>query len=219
MNTCPHHKVREGLPALTDRIAKLPVDERGYPVPYFVAFVDGKPDFRLTDSKKYVACIKERRCWVCGDPLGKYLAFTIGPMCAINRTTAEPPEHFECAEWSVKGCPFLSKPQMVRREDELTEALDQNVSGIMIKRNPGATCIWVTKSYSIFRDHQRKPLIKIGEPESVTWWKLGRPATRDEVMESIDSGLPRLYEFCADAHERQEVDNAKARMMHLLPKP
>ena len=29
--------------------------------------------------------VKEKRCWICGDKRGKYGAFVIGPMCAINR--------------------------------------------------------------------------------------------------------------------------------------
>ena len=61
--------------------------------------------------------MREKRCWVCGDPLGVHLTFPIGPMCALNRTISEPPSHHECASWSARNCPFLSRPHMVRRED------------------------------------------------------------------------------------------------------
>ena len=35
------------LPPLPRRFLGLPIDDRGYPVPWFVHWVDGKPDFRL----------------------------------------------------------------------------------------------------------------------------------------------------------------------------
>lgn len=194
--TCPFHKLKPGLPELTDRISKLPIDERGYPVPWFVAWPDGKPDFRIVDDRKLIRAVKEKLCFVCGQPLGSYKAFVIGPMCSINRTSAEPPNHVDCAEWSVKGCPFLTKPHMVRREDEKTAELEKNVPGEMIKRNPGVMCIWVTKSYDMFSDGRGGILIKIGNPESVSWWRDGRTATRLEVESSIESGLPSLFDAC-----------------------
>lgn len=226
MNQCPYvpaHKLREGLPPLTPRIASLPVDERGYPVPFFVSWIDGKPEFRIADGKKLVRCVKERLCWVCGQPLGCFLTFSISPMCAINRTTAEPPEHLECAEWSVKGCPFLSNTKAKRREDEFTQSLEGNVSGEMIKRNPGVTCIWTTKSYRWFRDGRGGGLINIGDPESVSWWKEGRVANLAEVMESIRTGMPVLMECIEKEEEKyrpealKALQDATARITPLLP--
>src|SRR3954464_12191298 len=98
---------------LPERIARLPVYE-GWPVPWFVAQANGRPDFRVVDRQKFSKAIKERRCWICGDKLGHWLAFPIGPMCSITRTISEPPSHRECAEWSIRYCPFLSNPAMVR---------------------------------------------------------------------------------------------------------
>ncbi len=72
------------------RIAKLPKDQRGYHVPWFVAWIDGVADFRVTDNAKLVRAVNERRCWVCGEKMGRHLAFLIGPMCAVNRVSAEP---------------------------------------------------------------------------------------------------------------------------------
>src|SRR5258706_13105104 len=79
---------------MPERIKNLPHDpERGYPIPFFVAYVNGKPDFRIADDEKRVRSVKERLCWICGEKLGRYLAFTIVPMCAITRPSAEPPMH------------------------------------------------------------------------------------------------------------------------------
>src|SRR5262245_10451969 len=183
--------IRSDLETLPLRMRSLPVDARGYPVPWFVAWVDGVPDHRVTDPAKFVDAIKHRRCWVCGEALGRWLAFPIGPMCAITRTTSEPPAHRECAEWSIRNCPFLSQPRAVRRDDGLP-ADHEAPGGIALMRNPGVTCLWVTRAYEVFNDGRGKPLITVGQPESVTWWREGRAATRLEVDASIESGLPNL---------------------------
>lgn len=187
------NKLRDDLPLpLPPRIAALPVDERGYPVPWFVSWVDGKPEFRAADARKLFLAVREKRCWVCGDYLGVYKAFVLGPMCTINRVSAEPPSHRDCAEFSAKACPFLTKPHMRRREDGLPE--EAGCAGHMIKRNPGAVAIWMTKTYTL-ADAGNGVLFKVGDPEEVTWWSGGRTATRAEVMESITTGLPLLKEL------------------------
>lgn len=211
---CPH-KLRSDLPPLTDRIAALPIDARGYPVPFFVQWIEdgkgvpagqGAPDFRIVDPVAMKACIMGSLCWVCGQKLGVHRAYVIGPMCAINRNSAEPPSHVECAEWSVKGCPFLSRPKMVRREDELSEKSMGNVAGIMIKRNPGVTLIWhVRNALHIWNDGKGSVLFDVGEPESVRWFKEGRKATSEECIEAINTGIQSLLDVCDSPEERNEI--------------
>src|SRR5437879_499371 len=115
-------------------------------------------------------------------------------MCGINRTTSEPPSHLDCARWSARNCPFLNNPRMVRRQDELVndEQAREKVAGYPIMRNPGVVLLWITRQYEIFPDGKGGRLIQIGEPESVEWYREGRPATRAEVLESVESGLPAL---------------------------
>jgi len=229
--TCPHAKgLRGDLPPLIPRIAKLQIDpERGYPVPWFVQWIDGKPEFRLGDSEKYLLAIKQKLCWVCGESLAldgkgklmhvhdRLMAFVIGPMCCINRISGDPPSHPECAEWSVKGCPFLAKPQMVRREDEQVNEMKTNVGGEMIERNPGVALLWITKSYSVLPDGRGKFVLKIGDPESLSWWREGRTATRQEILNAIDSGLPFLKEKCEGVEDMKVLDEMHAEALRLLP--
>lgn len=193
MSGCPHSH-RAGLPLpIPDRLSRLPTDERGYPIPFFVATIDGKIDFRIADRAKWERCVTGNLCWVCGETLGAYKAFVVGPMCVINRTSADPPSHKDCAEWSVLACPFLTKPGMVRREDEVTEKLKaQPQAGVMIERNPGVAAIWVTKDFEVFDDGKGGKLLEFKQPESVTFWKEGRLAKEDEIFESVMSGLPQL---------------------------
>lgn len=190
---CPHHKLREDLENLPVRMHNLPVDERGYVVPWFVEWIDGKPEFRAMDQSKFVRALREKLCWVCGGRLGVNVCFVAGPICGINRTSSEPPSHRECAQWSARNCPFLSNPRMVRREDKAinNQALRDNASGIAITRNPGVAMLWGTRQFEVF-SAGNGPLIQMGEPDSVEWWACGRPATRAEVVASIDGGLPNL---------------------------
>jgi hypothetical protein len=173
------------------RMADLPIDERGYPVPWFVDWVDGKPEFRAMDRQKFFRALREKLCWVCGGKLGVYVTFVAGPMCGINRTSSEPPNHRDCAVWSAKNCPFLSNPRMVRREDGLDPEVLDNMAGHGLKRNPGVVMLWHTRSWETFKV-DNGVLIQMGEPESVEWLACGRTATRAEVIQSIESGLPNL---------------------------
>lgn len=172
---------------------KLPL-ARGYPVPWFVDWIDGKPEFRAMDPDKYLRAVRESLCWVCGERLQSSKCFVAGPMCGINRTSAEPPSHPQCGRWSAQNCPFLSTPAMGRREDQVlnNQKLRDEAPGIAITRNPGVTMLWFTRSYEVFDDGRGKPLIQMGAPLAVEWWREGRAATRDEVQESIDGGLYSL---------------------------
>lgn len=181
---------------MPDSIRALPIDPiRKVPIPWFVAWIDGKPEFRLADGEKFARAIKERRCWVCGRRLDNRATYVIGPMCVINRVTAEPPCHPTCAEYSVKACPFLSRPGMVRREGGLPESVE-NPEGLMILRNPGVTCLWTTKTPGSkpFRTGSNV-LLKLFPPTSVTFWAEGRAATYEEVETSVRTGLPTLYQM------------------------
>jgi hypothetical protein len=184
------------------RIAKLPVDKRGYPIPFFVGYDDrDEPDFRMMDGRKLIRAVKDRLCWICGDPLGRHLAFCIGPMCMVNRNNAEPPMHLECAQFSVKACPFLLNPEQ-KRNPRKVHGKWQEAAGEPIKRNPGVSVIWVCESYDVYHDYAGGVLFRIGAPPSqVTFWREGRPALRPEIVESIETGIPLLYAMAKEEGE------------------
>lgn len=156
--------LRPGLPILPQRMANLPIDSRGFPVPWFVEWIDGKPDFRVMSGEKFIRAIKFNLCWCCGQPMGAYKVFVAGPMCGINRTSAEPPSHRECAEFAAKACPFLTIPKMTRNDRNLPA--HEKPAGEMIARNPGVTMLWTTKAYKPF-EADGGILIEMGLPESV----------------------------------------------------
>jgi hypothetical protein len=207
---------RAELPAIPKRMLRLPI-ERGYPVPWFVAFVDGHFDFRIQSQTKRWRALKENRCWVCGEVLGNYLAFVIGPMCAINRTSSEPPAHRECAEFSAIACPFLNLREQERRAAQLPADTQLHTS-FGLKRNPGVALVWVTKTFRPF-GVQGDYLITVGDPVALTWWCRGRPATRAEILESIDSGYPLLMKVARQEGGRavQQLEQMKSKALALLP--
>ena len=104
------------------RVAVLPVNKAGYPVPWFVdrdADVNGQPDFRYADPRKLDRAIAYSLCWVCGQRRGVHASFVIGPMCSVNRVSAEPPCHLDCAIYSARACPFVANRKMVRRDRQM----------------------------------------------------------------------------------------------------
>jgi hypothetical protein len=214
--------LRPELEELPIRMLGLPVDERGYPVPWFVDWIekDGVrvPEFRAIDRKKVYQAIGERRCWVCGGILGVNLAFVVGPMCGVNRISSEPPSHLQCAEWSARNCPFLSRPHMRRREDDVlnNETLIQQSKGLSITRNPGVTLVWVTRSYVLNKDQGRLPLFRMDLAENVSWWAEGRPATREQVLASVESGLPLLEEV-AKKEGKEAMESVAVGLANLVP--
>lgn len=210
------------------RIARLPRNRQGYPIPWFVATLDGGVrDFRIADNALQRHAVRFGCCWICGQRLGANLAFTIGPMCALNRISAEPPGHHDCATYSAQVCPFLATPQMVRRDgDELPirDGIIPDAPGVGLARNPGVTLVWGTRSYSrIWPDpaDRAKYLFQLGDPTRLEFYHRGRPATRDEIMASIDSGLPALQAACqldADpAASLTDLDQRYRAALALLP--
>lgn len=204
------------------RIARLPMDKRGYPILKFVepAKPGAEPDFRIMSADHWHRCVRQKVCWVCGQPLGRHLAFVVGPMCCVNLISAEPPSHFECAAYSAQACPFLSMPKAKRRTAGVEEA--KEFGGIMIERNPGVVAIWVTRSYEVMRHNGY--FVQMGEPTRLEFWTLGRLATRQEIDEAIEAGLPALMEAAvaqgdeavAEAHKAHAV--LTARLDAMLPR-
>jgi len=194
-------KYRSDLPEVPERLRSRPI-VRGYPVPWFVDDLDkhggGEPDFRIADGRKLIKALEQNLCWVCGEKLGVTKCFTIGPMCAIQRVNSEPPSHKECAVFSAIACPFLNQREKDYRDGgKVDELKDQFVgeTGCLIKRQPGAVGVWVTKKFKLVKQPNGTGfLFSLGKPDEVLWFAHGRPAPRAEVAASIESGLPLLQE-------------------------
>jgi hypothetical protein len=212
-------ELRRDLPPLPDYMNRLPIDERGYPVPWFVAWIEGKPDFRvvrnINDVPAEVVAHKAQTCWLCGRRLGAYKSFVAGPMCAVNLTSGEPPSHLSCATFAVKACPFLARPKAKRREANMPDDGVWKEGGL--ERNPGVAMVWTTKSYEM-HIQEGSAYFLMGPPEHVEFWAEGEQAPREKVVESIESGLPLLVPMLLDTGSTQgQIDKMVAATMELVP--
>lgn len=199
----------------------LPRDKHHRPVPFFVAWTAeaGGPDFRIADPRRMDMAVNQGLCWVCGGHLdrGEPAAFLIGPMCVVNHVSAEPPSHRDCALYSVMHCPFLFNPNMRRRPIEHDGTVP--AAGVMIERNPGVIALWMSRTWWDFRAPDGGRLFDIGPvPAELWWYSQGRPATREQIVDSIESGLPALMGAAADEDERALVrELADGVICQLLP--
>jgi hypothetical protein len=210
-------------PAPPPRIARLPKDKHGRPVPWFVAFIEGVPDFRIVAQGKVIEAARFEKCFVCGEGLGRRVTFPVGPMSTVNRTAPEPPTHKECALYAVVACPFLARPGMRRRQAGLPEGLtlETHGPGVTAAHNPGVTALWTTRSRSSFADDKGGLLFRMGDPDEVVWFAEGRPATRAEVAASLDEEhqlLRQLVEQApGSAHEVAALQAAYTQALQHLP--
>jgi hypothetical protein len=220
------------MPIITPpvRMRGLPVDtKRGLPVPYFVAWFKGdeecdpgtgEPDYRIIGRERREECHVKERCWLCGQKLGRHHAYVIGPMCAINRTTSEPASHLDCAAYAVQVCPFLSNPatRMMPEEKKLAKhSTLVQPAGILLKRNPGVSCIWVSRGQAEPFEAPGGYLFRLTDPTSTTWWCRGRPASRAEIVDSINGGLPTLIDIAKQEDALGDLQRFIDRAATLLP--
>src|SRR4051794_18777284 len=85
----PRRELRKDLPPLPQAMKGLRIDARGFPVPWFVSWVNaagqpvrdgqGEPDFRVINAEKIGRCVRGNLCWICGGPMGAFKTFVIGP--------------------------------------------------------------------------------------------------------------------------------------------
>lgn len=192
-----------------EQIAALPRNTAGYPIPFFAALVDGERTLLLADPAAWRACVDDHRCWICGRDRGWPDAFILGPIGIVNRTTQEPPSCVQCAEYAVLVCPFLARPDMVRRKQGLPE--HRFTAGIAVERNLGVAAIWIATDWKPFhpRPGRQEMLLELGDPVSVSWWTQGRPATRGEAITGLHTGLQLLVRQCQN-------DGDRLALLHML---
>lgn len=201
----------------------LPKDPKYHlPIPWFVAQRDGKPDFRLVRGGAALEAIHRDICWICGEKLGRYRAFLVGPVTTITKTHSEPPSHRECAEFAARNCPFLATPSMARSTD-LPEQSEAPAG--LLSRNPGVVALWIVEAkgkrlpYFEFKTPTDEYLIRLTEPSEIVWYRERRQATREEVYNAIVPVIPSLLATAKTGGDR-EVERLKTAVLSankLLP--
>jgi hypothetical protein len=164
------------LPPLPKHLLGRPRDDRGYPIPHTVMIrPDGKPDFRIIDQEKAGAAGKARRCTLCGQPMGRFVAFVGGPLCHQYRHFADGPMHRDCALFAVQTCPHIVLPKAQYREGDKVAGAGMTLQPIewVDPDKPDLFMVATTTRYEIKVD-QGHLLYAAAPWESVTWWREGR---------------------------------------------
>lgn len=210
------------ITSVPDRIRRLQ-KYGSLPVPFFVAwkkndhvvtpFTAGAvPDFRVMSTEALRQCLAFRRCWICAGTLGSLGTFVTGPCSVMQRASAEPPSHRDCAEYAVQVCPFMVDPDReLRMADQPGGTTTVNV---VAEHNPGVAATYVTRDWTTQPSRQPGHFeFLMGSPISVSWWRKGRPATRREVLIGMEGSLQDLIA----AHGMERVDRMFADLERLLP--
>jgi hypothetical protein len=171
---------------LPEGMRNLPMDGRGFPIPWFVAVVSGQPEFRLSDPRKIVEGWRRELCWVCGGRLPVFRAWVIGPASVIEGASPEPPCHLDCGRFSATACPFLSNPEARRNQKRLPDNVSPGSE--MITENSVATALWVTKGRGADPIQTRQGLLfKLRQPDRIEWYARGEKAPGHEVRSAISN--------------------------------
>lgn len=167
---------------MPEAVAALPRDARGYPTPFFVAVIDGKPDPRISDGRKKRACVERRLCWICGRPIVFPFAFIGGPLSFKNRAYAEPPSHAECAHYAAQVCPFIVGETLRRGVN------DKKVEELNLDTTPGGVWDrperWAVVECHAYRCHvvQGDVLFEVIDRRRVTWYAGGRAVPEEGLQ-------------------------------------
>lgn len=151
------------------RIARLPRTANGYPIPYFVAYINGKPDMKILDAHKQLTCIQYRRCGICGESIGGEVAFISGPIGIANCVVTDPGMHEECAEYAIRVCPFMARPNAKRAADFTYPEGSAKSPGALEER-PDRTGIAISRAYAGRNAGDGSVLIKFYPPSRVRWF-------------------------------------------------
>ena len=126
-------------------LAARPTDRRGLPIPYSAGTTpEGEYVPTAVDAMKAWMCGTERRCGVCGELMGYWVAFVGGPMSAETRTYTTPPMHIDCAEASIALCPHIAYESRNRARKHKGEVV--TMPGF-VDDKPDEWFLYVTRSY------------------------------------------------------------------------
>ena len=154
---------------IPDSMAALPLDGRGLPVPHFVPWFDGEPDFSRVKPGALEFSHQNNLCWLCNEFLGVSKWFILDDITrCINRTASHLPSHRACAEFAAKNYPCMTQAQH------------------------GCSCLWETNAYRVFTDLEGRITIDIGEASGATFWCDGRKASQEQVLESVRNSIGKL---------------------------
>jgi len=158
-----------------DRIKAMRKDERGYPIPHTVQWIDGKPDFRVIDPQKWMHAVNNCMCGVCGQKIEGVMAFVGGESSIANRFFTDLSMHTECAEYALKVCPFIAAPKFsyLLNSEGIQQGEMTVISSVSDKR-PSRFGLGLTTGYKLARLMPQDDLVIWADPFiTIEWWQKG----------------------------------------------
>ncbi len=157
------------------RMAKLPRDPRGYPIPVNVLQSGGIVDFRVIDHESTMRLLKTRCCAMCGQPLGTRMAFVGGPSSIAHRLFTDAPVHRECGTYAIKVCPFLAAPKFAYSRhvpSDLPEGLTAVVNEGVSTNRPEFFGLGICEDFELV-DYAGQIAIHAAPWKRLEWWAYG----------------------------------------------
>lgn len=138
-------------------LSHLKIDKRGYPIPYFVSWINGEPEFRYMDAARVKRIIENKLCHICGIKLPKdYFYFISGPVGLQNKVSSDAAMHRVCAEFSLRACPHLFLQKAERREnDELGKLLNAQPSPLIREKPSELYLVKASKFKIVYQDNHQ----------------------------------------------------------------
>lgn len=162
-------------------IQSLPREERGFPIPWFVATLpDGSRDLRFADYRKKVASVKNLVCWVCGKPLNIMRVLVGGPLSFFNGRYGDMHCHPSCAEFSAKYCPHLNNTKSKYRIANSPDGV-QSSEGLTMS-HPGVIGLVYCLDTDTCPTHDDLLLSPV-DVQKVEWWHKGAKISAREACE------------------------------------
>jgi hypothetical protein len=177
-------------PKIPDRIAALPKDSRGYPIPWNVLTGnDGKPIFTVNDSERHLMALRLQLCPICGGRLGKWRWFVGGILSAfaLNGGYYDLPGHHECESFALSVCPYLSAPKYLGRIDVPDvnkvpeDVMLANIT--MMPERPDVFCAVASDSMEILQADLATITIRPKRPYlGIEYWIHGKQVSLEEAL-------------------------------------
>lgn len=178
------------------RMAHLPRDPRGYPIPVIVLIDDsGRANFAINNIAIVDRMAREDRCHICGEVLHRARWLVGGPLSAFHKAGRynDGPLHRECLHYAMLVCPYLAMPNYSGRIDDRRLRNDRSMLMVNTTMMPDRPPLFVAvMTHSVKRERgffrPRRPY------SNIEYWRHGEQldptAGRVAVAEHLRLPLP-----------------------------
>lgn len=181
---------------MPERIARLPRDKRGFPIPWNVLQDNGVPFFTVNDSEKHNLALRSRLCPICGDCLGRWKWFAGGPLSAFHEAGGyfDLPGHADCMRYALSTCPYLALPQYLGRIDVPNKSkLPKDISVLLdptqIPERPDVFVAVASDHYELERGAVQPVLRPLRPYMDYECWRHGKVVEIEDVLPLLRKAL------------------------------